>query len=68
MWLREFAASEFVTVNKQLNPKIWPEGKLDPEVRDKLIKIAQAFEEFLGVDLPVKDYTITGSNANYTWT
>ena len=44
MWLREFTASEFVTVNKQLNPKIWQKGELDPEVRDKLIKIAQAFE------------------------
>jgi hypothetical protein len=68
MWLREFTSSEFVTVNSKLNPKIWPDGELDPEVREKLIKIAQAFEEFVGVDLEVVDYTITGSNANYTWT
>jgi hypothetical protein len=60
--------SKYVTVNTKLNPKIWPDGKLDPEVRRKLIEIARAFEEFVGVDLPVKDYTITGSNANYTWT
>jgi hypothetical protein len=68
MWLREFTSSEFVTVNSKLNPKIWPDGELDPQVREKLIKIAQAFEEFVGVDLEVVDYTITGSNANYTWT
>ena len=68
MWLREFTSSEFVTVNSKLNPKIWQDGELDPEVREKLIKIAQAFEEFVGVDLEVVDYTITGSNANYTWT
>jgi hypothetical protein len=68
MWLREFTASEFVTVNKQLNPKIWQDGELDPEVREKLIQIAKAFEKFVGVDLEVIDYTITGSNANYTWT
>ena len=68
MWLREFTSSEFVTVNSKLNPKIWQGGELDPEVREKLIKIAQAFEEFVGVDLEVVDYTITGSNANYTWT
>jgi hypothetical protein len=68
MWLREFTSSEFVTVNSKLNPKIWQDDTLDPEVREKLIKIAQAFEEFVGVDLEVLDYTITGSNANYTWT
>ena len=51
-----------------MNPKIWLDGELDPLVRDKLIEIARAFEQFVGVDLPVKDYTITGSNANYTWT
>ena len=68
MWLREFTASEFVTVNKRLNPKIWQDGELDPAVADKLEEIALAFKEFVGVDLEVIDYTITGSNANYTWT
>jgi hypothetical protein len=32
------------------------------------LQIARAFVDFVGVDLDVKDYTITGSNANYTWT
>ena len=69
MRIREFTEdSKYVTVNTKLNPKIWPNGELDPKVRAKLIEIARAFEEFVGVDLPVKDYTITGSNANYTWT
>ena len=68
MWLREFTSSEFVTVNSKLNPKIWQDDTLDSEVREKLIEIAQAFEKFVGVDLEVVDYTITGSNANYTWT
>jgi hypothetical protein len=36
-------------------------------VRNALLKIAQHFEKFIGVDLPVVDYTVTGSNANYTW-
>lgn len=61
-------SNEYVTVNKRLNPKLWANGKLDPAVREKLIEIARAFEEFVGVDLPVEDYTITGSNANYMWT
>lgn len=57
-----------VTVNRRLNPKLWDGSELKPEVAEKLIKIAAAFEEFIGVDLDVVDYTITGSNANYTWT
>lgn len=69
MWLRELQESqEFVTVNKQLNPKIWDGDQLDLEVAAKLEDIARAFEEFIGVELKVIDYTITGSNANYTWT
>ncbi len=67
MRLREFSAAEFVTVNKELNPKLWQEGRLEAKVRQKLLEIAKAFVDFVGVDLDVKDYTITGSNANYTW-
>jgi len=69
MWLREFDSSnKIVTVNKRLNPKIWNDSELNSEVTKKLLEIARAFEEFIGIDLDVIDYTITGSNANYTWT
>jgi len=68
MRLSEFKAGHFVTVNSKLNPKIWSGSDLLPEVSHKLIKIAEKFEEFIGVDLPVVDYTVTGSNANYSWT
>lgn len=68
MKLREITESSVVTINKRLNPKIWRDQELDPEVVGKLKDIARAFEEFVGVDLDVIDYTITGSNANYTWT
>jgi hypothetical protein len=60
--------SKTVTVNRRLNPKIWDDQDLKSEVVDKLLKIAEAFEKFIGVDLDVIDYTVTGSNANYTWT
>jgi len=56
-----------VKVRKNLNPLIWEGGDLKPEVHDKLLKIAEAFEEFVGVDLNVIDLTLTGSNANFTW-
>ena len=69
MRLRELdSKSNIVVVNRRLNPKIWENDDLKPEVKQSLVKIAQAFEKFLGVDLDVVDYTITGSNANYTWT
>jgi hypothetical protein len=60
--------SDIVTVNKQLNPKLWQEGKLNDEVSAKLKDIALVFKDFIGIDLDIIDYTITGSNANYTWT
>ncbi len=66
--LREFTSTDFVTVNTELNPKLWQGGRLDGKVRQKLLDIARAFVSFVGIDLDVKDYTITGSNANYTWT
>jgi len=69
MRLRELAESQnVVTINKKLNPKIWDGDQLSPEVVDKLKDIAEAFEEFIGIDLDIVDYTITGSNANFTWT
>ena len=69
MRLRELQErSDFITVNKHLNPKIWDGDQLDPAVAQKLKEIADAFQEFIGIDLDVVDYTITGSNANYTWT
>ena len=69
MRLRELnERSDLVTVNRRLNPKIWDGDSLKLEVKEKLIKIARAFEEFVGIELEVEDYTITGSNANYTWT
>jgi hypothetical protein len=60
--------SDIVTVNSRLNPKLWDQGILKPEIKSKLIEIAQAFEEFIGIDIDVAEYTVTGSNANYTWT
>lgn len=59
--------ARLITVNKRLNPKIWVDGELKPEVTNKLMEIADAFREFIGIELDVVDYTITGSNANYTW-
>ena len=69
MRLRQLTESaDIITVNRRLNPKLWNDGKMDLQVIDKLKEIAGAFEEFIGIDLNVVDVTVTGSNANYTWT
>jgi hypothetical protein len=68
MRANEFTKNPIVTVNKQLNPKIWRGGELDPQVADKLKEIAAAFVDFVAIELDIVDLTITGSNANYTWT
>lgn len=60
--------SSFET-QKTLNPKIWtPEGKLKPEVREQLLKIADDFKEFLNIPwVEYTDVAFTGSLANYNW-
>lgn len=63
-----FESSNYVTINRRLNPKLWKNEQLKPEIKAQLLKIAEKFETFIGIDLEVIDYTITGSNANYTWT
>jgi hypothetical protein len=68
MHLKEFSDSVFVSVNKRLNPKIWKNDSLDPKVRLKLLEIAKVFKKFVGIEIKILDVTITGSNANYTWT
>jgi ribosomal protein L31E len=59
--------SEVVTVNKELNPKIWNQGRMRPEIRTRLLLIADKFIESIGIDLDIEDITVTGSMANYTW-
>ena len=67
--LNSFKLSDAVTFHDKLNPKLWNGIKLRPEVREHLIKIAQDFLQELGVhDLDVKDITISGSNAAFSYT
>jgi hypothetical protein len=55
--------------NTTLNPKIWePRGELKAEVRGALLRIAEDFEQFVGIPFTVEDIVITGSNVNYNYT
>lgn len=67
--LESFKLSDAVAFHKELNPRLWEDEKLDPEVRDQLLLIAEDFVEYLGIsNLKVKDVTISGSNAAYSYT
>lgn len=68
--LDSYNLADAVKFHRRLNPRIWGRDEhLLPAVRDKLLTIAADFQEFLGVDdLTVKDITISGSNAAYSYT
>lgn len=56
---------------KELNPKIWDGSgkitKIKPDVRDSLLKTANLFIDFLGVDILITDIIMIGSLVNYNW-
>lgn len=53
---------------KELNPKIWINGKLNSKVRLRLLDIADDFFDTLEVNwVKPKDIILTGSLANYNW-
>ena len=41
--------------------------KLRPEIRERLLKIAELFIDYLKVDIFIEDIRMTGSLANYNW-
>ena len=67
--LDSYNLADAVKFNEQLNPRIWQGNKMRPQVRAKLLQIAEDFKQSLGLsDLNVKDITLSGSNASYTYT
>jgi hypothetical protein len=64
-------ALEFVNPNPhhhELNPILWDNNRLRPEVRQKLLEIARHFTLYLNVPrLYLKDVTLSGSSAGYNY-
>lgn len=64
---KDISLSSF-KIKKELNPKFWPNGKLNSRVRLRLMDIADDFIQELSVDwVKPKDVIFTGSIANYNW-
>jgi hypothetical protein len=60
--------SEKVEYHQELNPKVWQDNQMKPELRAKLLEIAKDFWTALKLEIPVEDIQLTGSIANYNWT
>jgi hypothetical protein len=72
MYLREFTegiVDSAVQFHKELNPLLWQSSVLKPQIRYKLLEIAKHFINFIDIpELLLKDITISGSNAAYSYT
>lgn len=56
-----------IGIHKILNPVLWKNNNLRPEVKKALLRIAREFYRFLKIKTPVKDILITGSQTNYNY-
>ena len=50
-----------------LNPKLWKDQKLIPEVKEHLHRIVEEFLDHFDIDILVDDIDIIGSNAGYNY-
>lgn len=53
--------------NDILNPAIWDNNKLNPEIKEKLLQIGKDFYADTETDAPLKDILFVGSLVNYNW-
>jgi hypothetical protein len=63
----DFEAIKSFYIKDELNSKVWNDDKIDPEIRENLLKIAGDFYNTTDLDVEVRDIILTGSLANYNW-
>lgn len=65
---KDFEPVKSFHIKDELNSKVWEEDKsMKPEIREKLLTIAQDFYNTTSLNADIKDITLTGSLANYNW-
>jgi hypothetical protein len=52
---------------KHLNPSVWKNDKMDPNIRKKLLRITSDFIKDTELNVPISDVILTGSLANYNY-
>ena len=58
-----------IVFHSHLNPKIWGDELMHPDVRSDLLKIMDDFQTYMAIDdLQITDITVSGSNAAYSYT
>lgn len=60
--------NEDFQIHDTLNPKLWQDNHLLPEVRQKIVDIVANFEEYVEIPIHIVDIVIVGSNAAYNYT
>ena len=63
----KFTNSGLLTPKNTLNPKIWTDMEIDPEVQSQLKAIAEDILKNIEIPADIKDIVITGSTASYNW-
>jgi hypothetical protein len=69
----EEAERESFALHDELQPDIWEDERLQPEVEARLIEIARDFidsieeSKDIGAPITIEDIRLTGSLANYNW-
>jgi len=67
--LEQYSLKDAVQLHQDLNPQLFDGDQLKPDVRRALLRIADDFREYLGLNASqIDDITISGSNAGYTYT
>jgi len=65
--LEEEVEEETFEMRDELQPEIWRDDALWPEVIDRMLEIVEDFLSGLEVEVPISDVRLTGSLANYNW-
>lgn len=55
------------TLKDTLNTEIWTDFKIDIEIREELLKLANDYFDDLELDIDIQDIILTGSLANFNW-
>lgn len=61
-----YEACEYA-MNETLHPAVFDDMHMKPEIRERLLKIAEDFYSTSGFTAPIQDIILTGSMANYNY-